>query len=137
MGPSNHFKGTYLSSELPQNASYQVFPFEKIIREGLNLPKRSDWFLSLFWQDVMVKLNFSYVGVRYQYVTLPINPTKSSSFATTPMGATAYITSGTVMYNPLSSPQGNLASDKEWVSLDPCYGHSSPDSQYHYHAVNI
>jgi hypothetical protein len=68
-------------------------------------------------------------------VALPLTPTKGSSFGTTPMGATAYFTSGAVMYNPLSSPQGNLASDKEWVSLDPCYGHSSPDSQYHYHAV--
>ncbi len=40
------------------------------------------------------------------------------------------------MYNPLSSPQGNLALDKEWISLDPCHGHSSPDKQYHYHAVS-
>ena len=80
-------------------------------------------------------LNFS--GVRYQYVVLPLSPTKSSSGPqATGMGATAFFTSGAVMYNPLSSPQGNLALDKEWVSLDPCYGHSSPDYQYHYHAVS-
>jgi len=73
--------------------------------------------------------------VRYQYVTLPLTPTKGSSYTATPMGATGYFTSGAVLYNPLSSPQGDLASNKEWVSLDPCYGHSSPDKQYHYHAV--
>lgn len=74
-------------------------------------------------------------GVRYQYVALPLNPTKSTA-KTTPMGATAYFKTGAVMYNPLSSPQGNLALDKEWISLDPCHGHSSPDKQYHYHAVS-
>ncbi len=78
------------------------------------------------------------VGVRYQYVALPLNPIKSSSDPqATPMGATAFFNSGAVMYNPLSSPQGNLALDKEWISLDPCHGHSSPDMQYHYHAVSI
>jgi len=74
--------------------------------------------------------------VRYQYVTLPLTPTKGITFSTTPMGATAFFYTGAVMYNPLSSPQGALASNNEWVSLDPCYGHSSPDMQYHYHAIS-
>ena len=75
-------------------------------------------------------------GVRYQYFAAPATPTKSASFATTAMGAIAYITTGTVLYNPLSGSDGSLASYYEWSSLDPCYGHSSPDSQYHYHAVS-
>ena len=53
------------------------------------------------------------------------------------MGAIAFITTGTVLYNPLSSSDGSLASYYEWDTLDPCYGHSSVDKQYHYHAVRI
>ena len=70
-------------------------------------------------------------------MALPLNPSKGSSDPqATPMGPTAFFSSGAVMFNPLSSPQGNLALDKEWISLDPCHGHSSPDNQYHYHAVS-
>ena len=29
------------------------------------------------------------------------------------------------------------ASYYEWSTLDPCYGHSDVDSQYHYHAVRL
>lgn len=51
------------------------------------------------------------------------------------MGPIAFFTSGAVLYNPLSSSDGSLASYYEWDTLDPCYGHSSVDKQYHYHAV--
>lgn len=52
------------------------------------------------------------------------------------MGSIAFLTSGAVLYNPLSSSNGSLASYYEWDSLDPCYGHSDSDKQYHYHAVS-
>jgi len=73
-------------------------------------------------------------GVRYQYFAAPATPIHSS-YPTTPMGAIGFITTGTTIYNPLSGPDGSLASYYEWNTLDPCYGHSSPDKQYHYHAV--
>jgi hypothetical protein len=53
------------------------------------------------------------------------------------MGAIAFFTSGAVLYNPLSASNGSLASYYEWSTLDPCYGHSSVDKQYHYHAVSF
>ena len=77
------------------------------------------------------------LGVRYQYFAAPGTPTKSSSFGTTSMGAIAFMTTGTVLYNPLSGTDGSLASYYEWSTLDPCYGHSSADKQYHYHAVRL
>jgi hypothetical protein len=76
-------------------------------------------------------------GVRYQYFAAPATPTKSSTYGTSSMGAIAFMTTGAVLYNPLSSTDGSLASYYEWTTLDPCYGHSSADSQYHYHAVRI
>jgi len=82
------------------------------------------------------KVNPNTRCVRYQYFAAPATPTKSTSFGTTSLGAIAYINTGTVLYNPLSSTDGSLASYYEWTTLDPCYGHSSPDSQYHYHAVS-
>ena len=81
--------------------------------------------------------NNHFLGVRYQYFAAPATPTKSSSPAITSMGSIGFMTSGATLYNPLSGPDGSLASYYEWSTLDPCYGHSSVDKQYHYHAVNI
>ena len=53
------------------------------------------------------------------------------------MGATAFFTSGAVLYNPLTTTDGALASYDQWLTLDPCYGHSTKERQYHYHAVSI
>jgi hypothetical protein len=75
--------------------------------------------------------------VRYQYFAAPYTPTKSSNFSASSMGAIAFFTSGAVLYNPLSASNGSLASYYEWSTLDPCYGHSSVDKQYHYHAVSF
>jgi len=75
-------------------------------------------------------------GLRYQYFAAPATPSHTSnSYPTTPVGAIGYVNTGTVIYNPLSSSDGSLASYYEWTTLDPCYGHSSVDKQYHYHAV--
>merc|ERR1719414_1985177 len=46
-----------------------------------------------------------------------------------------YVKSGTTTFDARSSPQGNLASYYEWDSLDPYFGHSDQNKQYHYHAV--
>ena len=52
------------------------------------------------------------------------------------MGTTGYVMSGGTVYDPRSSPTGDLASYYEWDSLDPSYGHSDNSYQYHYHAVS-
>ena len=74
--------------------------------------------------------------MRYQYFAAHATPTKSSSYSASSMGSIAFFTSGAVLYNPLSDANGSLASYYEWSTLDPCYGHSSVDKQYHYHAVS-
>jgi hypothetical protein len=51
------------------------------------------------------------------------------------MGVMAITKSGAPIYNPLSQLNGSLASYYEWTTLDPCYGHTDADYQYHYHAV--
>ena len=73
---------------------------------------------------------------RWQYVKLPLTWSASGS-TTQQMGATGYVKSGTTTYDARSSPQGNLASYYEWDSLDPYFGHSDQNKQYHYHAVCI
>ena len=71
---------------------------------------------------------------RWQYVKLPLTWSDSGS-TTQQMGATGYVTSGAVTYDARSSPDGDLAAYYEWDTLDPYYGHSDADNQYHYHAV--
>ena len=76
------------------------------------------------------------LGVRWQYTAVPLTPTKNTAFSATPASTIAMFTSGAPLYNPISSTVTlSLASKFESASLDPCSGHSSPDSQYHYHAV--
>ena len=71
---------------------------------------------------------------RWQYAALPLTWSDSGS-SSQKLGTTGYITSGGVVYDHRSSPQGNLASYYEWDSLDPYFGHSDQDASYHYHAV--
>ncbi len=86
--------------------------------------------------NLYILLDFYFLkGVRYQYMVVPYSPTKQTTFTASPMSVMAMTTSGTPMYNPLSSSNGSLASYYEWSTLDPCYGHSDADKQYHYHAV--
>ncbi len=51
------------------------------------------------------------------------------------MGTIGFVMSGGVVYDPRSSEDGGLAACNEWISLDPSFGHSSQNKQYHYHAV--
>merc|ERR1712122_45445 len=71
---------------------------------------------------------------RWQYVKLPLSWSDSGS-TTQQMGATGYVTSGAVVFDARSSPDGDLATYYEWDTLDPYHGHSDEDKQYHYHAV--
>ena len=67
-------------------------------------------------------------------MSLPLNPTLASSAVATDMGVIGYATTGGSFYNDLSSPSGDVALYNEGMSLDSCAGHSSENSQYHYHA---
>ena len=49
------------------------------------------------------------------------------------MGTTGWISSGGVLYDHRSNPDGSLASYYEFDSMDSCMGHSDSNSQYHYH----
>lgn len=71
---------------------------------------------------------------RWQYVKLPVSPTKGTSSSATSLGVTGFATTGGTFYNDLSSPTGDLALYNEGSSLDSCFGHSDPSKSYHYHA---
>merc|ERR1712122_206513 len=71
---------------------------------------------------------------RWTYMSLPLNPTLASSAVATDMGVIGYATTGGSFYNDLSSPSGDVALYNEGITLDSCNGHSSSNSQYHYHA---
>merc|ERR1712106_298585 len=70
----------------------------------------------------------------WQFMAVPINPTKASTPDDTGMGVTALATTGGTFYNYLSDPFGGVALYNEGPSLDSCMGHSDQSSQYHYHA---
>ncbi len=70
-------------------------------------------------------------------MVVPYTPTSQTSFTAVPMGVMAITTSGAPIYNALSSSNGSLAAYYEWTTLDPCYGHTDEDYQYHYHAVSV
>jgi len=70
-------------------------------------------------------------------MVVPYTPASQTSFTAVPMGVMAITTSGAPIYNALSSSNGSLASYYEWTTLDPCYGHTDADYQYHYHAVSF
>jgi len=71
---------------------------------------------------------------RYQYVQLPLTPTKASSTAATSLGTVGLAVTGGAFFNHLSNPDGSLAMPNEGASLDSCFGHSAPGGSYHYHA---
>lgn len=84
----------------------------------------------------------------WQFISMPINPGKGSSFTATSMGTSGLAVTGGVFFNDLSDTDGSLALANEGPSLDSCCGHSAPSStsegrykrqtyssgQYHYHA---
>ena len=75
------------------------------------------------------------VGERWQYAAMPLVWSASGNDFMA-MGVTGYVKSGGTIYDHRSNPDGSLAVYYEWDSLDPYHGHSSPNGQYHYHAVS-
>jgi len=71
---------------------------------------------------------------KWQFIQIPINPTKANNTTPTKMGSTGLASTGGHYYNHLSNPDGSLALPNEGESLDPCFGHSDADGTYHYHA---
>ena len=67
-------------------------------------------------------------------MSLPINPTKSSSATDAGMSSTGVAVTGGVFYNDLSNEDGSLALTNEGTTLDSCFGHSDKNKMYHYHA---
>lgn len=81
------------------------------------------------------KLNPNRRCTRWQYVVVPENPTKATAYRESGMGSVGWLSSGGVVYNHLSSPDGSLAAYYELDTLDICGGHSSSNAQYHYHLI--
>jgi len=71
---------------------------------------------------------------RWQFMTVPIDPSKGTNATRTSMGVVSLAVTGGTFYNDLSSADGDVALYNEGASLDSCAGHSSENSQYHYHA---
>jgi len=71
---------------------------------------------------------------RWQYMVVPINPSKASTVSSTSMGSIGLATTGGQYFNHLSAPDGSLAITNEGTSLDSCFGHSASGGVYHYHA---
>jgi len=71
---------------------------------------------------------------RWQFIQLPINPSKASSSKSTGLGTIGLAVTGGAIFNHLSSPDGDVAFTNEGPSLDSCFGHSAPGGAYHYHA---
>ena len=78
---------------------------------------------------------FVTLGERWQYAAMPLEWSASGNEYTS-MGVIGYVKSGGTIYDHRSSTDGSLAVYYEWDSLDPYHGHSSPNGQYHYHAVS-
>ena len=64
---------------------------------------------------------------------LALDPTKADSPADSDMGVVGLAVTGGTFYNYLSDSDGSLALTNEGTTLDSCLGHSSSESQYHYH----
>merc|ERR1719402_1473846 len=71
---------------------------------------------------------------RWTFMEVPLEPTKANTLELSSMGVVGLAVTGGTFYNYLSSPDGSLALPNEGTTLDSCLGHSSSDSQYHYHA---
>ena len=91
------------------------------------------------WVLIFQVLNFPnfyiYLGERWQYVKVS-KTWEDSGEVTQEMGAVGYIFSGGTYFDARSDPDGASAIYNEGTTLDPYYGHSNQDLQYHYHAVS-
>ena len=88
------------------------------------------------WSNLTFNILLS-KGERWQYVVLPLSPSKASEWSSSDMGSVGWVSSGGVIYNHLSSTDGSLAAYYEIETLDTCGGHSNEDMEYHYHLVSL
>jgi len=65
----------------------------------------------------------------WQYIAMPIDPSKGSSITDTVLGTVGLAVTGGAFFNDLSNPDGSLALPNEGTSLDSCLGHSAPTSR--------
>jgi len=70
----------------------------------------------------------------WMYLSLPLEVSKGSTKASTPMGTYGLAITGASWFNELSHDDGRLAVHDELPTLDSCFGHTSPFNAYHYHA---
>jgi len=70
----------------------------------------------------------------WQFMAVPLEPTKADTPEATGMGVTSLAVTGGTFYNYLSDLDGSVALYNEGESLDSCMGHSNENGQYHYHA---
>jgi len=61
---------------------------------------------------------------RWQFMTVPIDPSKGTNATRTSMGVVSLAVTGGTFYNDLSSADGDVALYNEGASLDSCAGHS-------------
>merc|ERR1711890_143792 len=62
---------------------------------------------------------------RWQFMEIPINPSKGTTATSTSMGTVGLAVTGGAFFNALSSSDGDVAFTNEGVTLDSCFGHSS------------
>merc|ERR1712227_818277 len=58
----------------------------------------------------------------WQYISMPIDPVKGTSFTDTSLGTIGLAVTGGAFFNDLSNPDGSLALTNEGPSLDSCLG---------------
>ena len=70
---------------------------------------------------------------RWQYIVLPLNPTKASTGVSTSLGTTGLAVTGGAFFNAYDADL-DVAMAIEGKTLDSCFGHSAQGGAYHYHA---
>ena len=125
-------------------SSYHLVHLAMLLRQNFLIPVdvltqiedvKSHWVYYVVKSIRVIHFLFCLIGTRWQYAVLPLNPQKANSYRQSGLGSVGWVETGGVVYNHLSNPDGSLAAYYELDSLDVCGGHSSPNSQYHYHLV--
>lgn len=85
-------------------------------------------------EDGALKRNPNTRCTIWQFVQLPLAPSKSATGTVSGMGDIGVAVTGAFIFNDLRDPSGALALPEEADTFDYCNGHSSPFKSYHYHA---
>ncbi|XP_066980524.1 uncharacterized protein [Macrobrachium rosenbergii] len=71
------------------------------------------------------------------FMAIPVNPVKGSTYKAYEVGPVGIAISGGFFYNPLSSPQGDIAVFNEQASYDTCNGRTDQNCRYYYDQVPV